>query len=465
MTNMTRPQTLFQSGAEGVYAVGSLHMATKPTANDTVIIGGITYTFKASAAVAGEVTIGAAVANSQANLKAAVNGTASPNTSPNPFAAMATFAGNDALVTARVAGPAGNTVTTTATLAAGAPDQWNAATLGTSTAGAMSRGTSAAATSRLVFPVEFDADDALERTPYATGLVWQNRGYEQPVMRGTKFTIPEHPINYETFPILGLWGFNGAVIPTAAGVAGPFTWPFTPSNIADPNVQARTLQRRMSDGTNTIDDGWAYGMLDELAVKWQQRRLVTVSAKGFARARSAPTFTAAQVPPTTLTQVPAALVTVFCDDTWGALGGTQITGQIVSGEMNFAFGMKPEETADGRTTLDFTKYVFDPEARKFTFKVRAFITNSGFAIAERTKAEAGTYRAVRVKFTDATTSQSITFDMIVKHTKASEVQKMVDVNGQEAVDLEFEQSTDNAAVPASAHVLAISAVSTTYADS
>lgn len=57
----------------------TFEMATKPTANDTVtlVVNGrsITFKFVASLANAGEVAIGAADSNSQANLKAAINGT------------------------------------------------------------------------------------------------------------------------------------------------------------------------------------------------------------------------------------------------------------------------------------------------------------------------------------------------------------------------------------------------------
>lgn len=99
-------------------------MATKPTANDTVslTVNGRTIKFKfvASPANPGEVAIGAADSNSQANLKAAINGSgvgdgsdytelaaadrwtlqqASPQSSPGTYALMATFASNVAALT------------------------------------------------------------------------------------------------------------------------------------------------------------------------------------------------------------------------------------------------------------------------------------------------------------------------------------------------------------------------------
>lgn len=54
--------------------VNRLSMATEPTADDTVVIQGVTFTFKAVPSAAGEVDLGGSAAVSQANLVAAING-------------------------------------------------------------------------------------------------------------------------------------------------------------------------------------------------------------------------------------------------------------------------------------------------------------------------------------------------------------------------------------------------------
>lgn len=51
-----------------------LSMATQPTADDTVVVNGVTFTFKASPSAAGEVDLGADVDATRANLAAAING-------------------------------------------------------------------------------------------------------------------------------------------------------------------------------------------------------------------------------------------------------------------------------------------------------------------------------------------------------------------------------------------------------
>jgi hypothetical protein len=116
----------------------NLEIATKPTANDTVslTVNGRTVTFKfvATATNAGEVTIGAAVANSQANLIAAINNAgggnyvdlsasdrqaltmASPQSAPGTYAMAAAFATNVSAITVY------GSLAVSSSLAAGDPD-------------------------------------------------------------------------------------------------------------------------------------------------------------------------------------------------------------------------------------------------------------------------------------------------------------------------------------------------------
>lgn len=139
--------TLFGSddylvGSTGVAAQGTLSMATKPTANDTVVLNGQTFTWKAALTAAGQLLIGANVAASQAAMEAAFkdrdNGGVLHTVTDAQFAAiemtMGAFAANDAIFTANVKGTAGNALATTETFTAGG-NVFDAATLGTTTTG------------------------------------------------------------------------------------------------------------------------------------------------------------------------------------------------------------------------------------------------------------------------------------------------------------------------------------------
>jgi hypothetical protein len=124
------------------HAVGTLTVAIQPTDGDTFTIDGKVYTLQTTLTnVDGNIQIGAAVANTQANILAAINLTGTPGTDyaatmtlhPTVYAAEA-WIGNDLAITAKAAGTAGNALATTETFTSGS-NVFDAATLGTTNAG------------------------------------------------------------------------------------------------------------------------------------------------------------------------------------------------------------------------------------------------------------------------------------------------------------------------------------------
>lgn len=119
--------TLYVREADGavVNAVGVLTLTGNAVANDTVTIGGVTYTFVAVPTVAYDVDIGVSASVSIDNLIAAINAGAGAGTLygtgtvANPWVTAAAGAGDTMDVTAKPDGEAGNAVTTTANLTAG----------------------------------------------------------------------------------------------------------------------------------------------------------------------------------------------------------------------------------------------------------------------------------------------------------------------------------------------------------
>ena len=116
-------------------ARATLFLEALPTASDTVTIGAQTYTFEASSSSAGDVTIGATVADTIDNLVAAILATPSlegssygTGTTANADATACAFFDDRMLVIAKASGTAGNAVATTETLTA-AGSVFNFATL------------------------------------------------------------------------------------------------------------------------------------------------------------------------------------------------------------------------------------------------------------------------------------------------------------------------------------------------
>lgn len=136
-TALTGSNVAVDISARGTKAQGTLTIAEPLTAGDTVVIGDQTYVFvTGSANAAGEIGIGADEAATKVNIPAAINGTDSVNTANTKVTASA-FSGDVCTLTARYTGTQGNSIVT-AELGQGlthASNVFNAATLGTTTAG------------------------------------------------------------------------------------------------------------------------------------------------------------------------------------------------------------------------------------------------------------------------------------------------------------------------------------------
>jgi len=302
------------------------------------------------------------------------------------------------------------------------------------------RGTAVPATSKILcHGIDFEAEDEVYRPQHALGIGFENPGQEFVVRRGSKFTVPDFPINYEQLPHWLLMALKGAVTPTGTD---PYTWTFTPALGADPALEARTLERRLTDGAASIDYEWAYAMLSKLGIKWTTGQPIMIGAEGFARRVQGSTLTPALTAPTP-ENVPAELVTVAIDATWATLGVTAIAAQILSGEFGFDTGYLPFASADGRTDLDFTSHEFNPRARRYTLKLRCLVKNAGQFATEKTAAEAQTLRAVRLRWTgsDGATARRVTIDALYKHVPGS-LFKVDEIDGQDVVDFDLVQSTD-----------------------
>lgn len=117
----------------GAYAAGTLTLTGNAVANETVTIGGKTYTWKASVTTgANEVKIGASASDSLDNLIAAINHGAGSGTvygsatTAHPSGTAAAGAGDTLVFTATAIGTGGNSIATTETMTNGS---WGAATL------------------------------------------------------------------------------------------------------------------------------------------------------------------------------------------------------------------------------------------------------------------------------------------------------------------------------------------------
>lgn len=299
-------------------------------------------------------------------------------------------------------------------------------------------GTAVAATSKMaVSDILFTPIDAYFRPQLAKGLMLANPGDETVIVRGTQFAIPETPVIYDEFHKILAMSVVGDV---AATGADPYLWTFTRNPLADPDVNTRTLERRLTDGTNHIDNEWAYAFLSEFTLNYRADQPLMYSCEGFARRIQGSTLTAAQAFPTI--EIPAAaLAKVWIDATWANLGTTLISAQVLSAQLRFASGYRPKMSLDGRTDLDFTMNILNAREVKVELTIRLLIeASAGQYATEKTAAEAGTLRAVRIKI-EGTQSRYLQADMLLKHDAAS-LGPIGEEDGQDIVEMKLVGSTD-----------------------
>ena len=115
-----------------VNASGTLTFAGQAVAAETVVVGGQTYTWRASLAASGDVLIGASAAASAQNLFDAINGTGTPGTqyhasTPlNSQVRASAVTATTVVVQSKIGGTIGNLIASTETMT---QRSWGGATL------------------------------------------------------------------------------------------------------------------------------------------------------------------------------------------------------------------------------------------------------------------------------------------------------------------------------------------------
>ena len=433
---------VLQVGIEAVKAQGAFTMGVQPSAGKTMVIGGITYTWRAAvdADTAGEISIGTNLATAKTAFLAAINGTDSIN-DPNPYASASAFTGDVTTITARIPGPVGNSVIFTLPT----PDVGNSVngsgTLGATTSGSMARGTSVAATTRLaVEQLEWDdGPEAIYHPRVANGILMRYQNAGTPVAHGTNFTLPDQAAIWEQLP---LWFSMLLGAPTLSGaLGGPYTMIWTVSPGANPNPYAVTLERRFDNGLgDTIDQEAAYAMLTELGLSFAANEQLHLSGgSGFARKFATAALTGGLTLPDFEIMV-SALSKVYFDDLWADVGETLLAEQVIGWNWTFMGGIFPRVTAEGRTGLDFTKHQINGGERGIDLDIQVLLDPTTYAAEVARAASPDTNQfAVRVEVA-GTDGRLLWIDQLMQHDKQLPAPS-VD-QGQDVVTFPLRDATD-----------------------
>lgn len=300
-------------------------------------------------------------------------------------------------------------------------------------------GTDLAATSKVVIE-EFDVEpeDEYYRPQLLNGITLANRGSEQAQTRGTRFTA-RGALCYQQAQHWLEGVIQGAIAPTGTN---PYTWTFTRNATAVPTLDTYTFERRLSDGSNNIDNAWHYGVLNSLTLRAEPRGMVMYEAQGFARRVQTEAQTGALTLPATITYMPHGTSALYLDSTWANRGTTIVSTQLLEWSLTLRPGLEGFFTADGRSDLDFPMVIQNTDTTGVEFTARLLIPGSSSQYAtEKTAAEAGTLRACELRLTDSGGTMSLKLQFLAKHERAS-VFQVGNLNGQNVVDLSLVGSTD-----------------------
>ena len=268
------------------------------------------------------------------------------------------------------------------------------------------------------------------------GMVIANRGGEIVVARGTDWEVPETPYFFEDAHYWLAMAILGGV--TVAG--NLWTYTLNPSSYGA-GRDMRTIELRMSDGTNNSDWEIPACFLEEIEWVGSVDAPVRFSAKGKGRRLQTSTLTPA-LSMFGLVGVGSPLSKIYIDPSWATRGSTQVQGQITGWRFKLQTGLVGQFTTDGRSDADYIVAVLNPEEVKWTIEMDfKALGTSAIWTTEKTAAEAGTLRAVEIRLDNTATYQS-KFQALVKHSAAS-LFPVDRGNGEVMGKFVFEGTTDD----------------------
>jgi hypothetical protein len=276
------------------------------------------------------------------------------------------------------------------------------------------RGTAVAATNRLLIDsLSVDPGAVTHKPTPAVGTL--TRQGPTSITRKLAQLKAAGPLSYEQIGYFLGMGVKGAV--TAPATPPLYVYTYNPDEISDPNPDTYTIERRLSDmlaspGYDDIEMEYCFARQFTIKGAEGEEAVWQIDADIVGRQVTSTTLTGAIAVPT-VEEILVLKTAVYINDTWAALGNTQITGQVLDFSLTYDTGLKELFCPDGN--LFFSRYSFagsPGRARGATLDLTMLVSTA--MAAERTKAQAGATRFVQLKATGAS-SKEVTLGMAVQH--------------------------------------------------
>jgi len=197
-------------------------------------------------------------------------------------------------------------------------------------------------------------------------------------------------LTYEEFPTFASMCLKGGVTPTGAGTDK--TWVWLPPVAGDPAPNYYTLDFALNDWSTQWGREVPNVLCSKMQIQIPLNAPATFSADLFGGKVAVAAPTAALTAITGREIAKGNLTKIYADAAGAGLGGTQVSGIVLSTTLDISGGLRPDFTLDGRAGLDYGKYLYGDAEAMLTVVMQANVT----ANTEIVNWRAGTKRFFRV---------------------------------------------------------------------
>lgn len=314
------------------------------------------------------------------------------------------------------------------------------------------KGTPVATTTRWIGTSQVDPDEPVFQPQVANGLLLKNKTSDAIAIRQAKLKLMTD-LTFEQLLHILMCSLKGGVTPTGAGADK--TWTFNPTFTADPACDAFSVQRRMTDGSTNWDEGLSYVMGDSFEISGNIGENAHLEANLFGRPVDTAVALTGAIAVPSVNFVPTSLFKVYIDNTAAGLGGTQLSGSVISFKWHFDAMAQSKFYVDGRADKSFTSYGL--RAADFTLDIDAewmATINS-----ERANAASRAIRFVRLEAVGASLGGSnykVTIDLACRYAEG-QFDSDGDRDGNDKTTLKFISAYDTVG-PLFAKVVVVNAL-------
>ena len=270
------------------------------------------------------------------------------------------------------------------------------------------------------------------------------------VMEGSQFRI-QSKFDFTQFLWMLLSSVKGGVTPTTPGAGEARLWTFAPPVTSGPAPTTYTLEFAQVDAAaspNTDGLRCPYVICKSWELNIPEKGIATMSGQFFGRkvTDTAPTSLSL---PSGLVYAPALRASVFIDESWAGLGGTQISGQVFNTKIAFESGLREEYYSDGRSALDFSNEEVVQRSLDVSFDVVVNPASGKLVPTEKAKKTAGSTRFARIQLDgaafaapDASLSHYLKLDLAGTHATDSLSERGGERNGLSTIRVHLKSIYD-----------------------